>query len=273
MFSAGIRHKSIPSVLTLFAVLFFVRSSFGGTIGATAATPACAPVGVATTVTVTSATTDPSLIPSSVNLQSLDSSGRVVAILGNLHDDGLNGDAVAGDGIYTIQTTVYQTSPGSVTLRVSAALNGSLLRSFSPPMVINVVGQNIGINILSPANLLYTNLSPVTVTGSVGDPNAQVKVNGIPAPNNSGTFIATVPLIEGLNTLTAVATNSNGSATTASVQVTLDTTPPHITIVSPSDGSVTTAASVTVTGIANDVVKTVDVSLFPNVVRRRTVSI
>src|SRR5262249_53256501 len=157
-------------------------------------------------------------------------------------------------GIYSIQTTVYQTNPGNVTLRVSAGFKGSLLRSFSAPMAINVVGQSIGLNILSPTNLLYTNLSPITVTGSVGDAGAQVTVNGIQAPTTSGKFRATVPLVKGLNTLTAVAHNPKVSATTASVQVTLDTTPPHITIASPTGGSVTTAASVTVTGIANDVV-------------------
>jgi hypothetical protein len=225
-----------------------------GTIGTTTITPKAVVVGTATTVTVTSLITDPSVIPSSVVLQSLDSSGRVIAVLGNLHDDGLNGDAVAGDGIYTIQTSVYQTTPGSITLRVSAGFKGSLLRSFSSSQVVNITGTSIGISILSPANLLYTNFSPVTVRGTVGDPGAQVKVNGINAPVSAGQFVATVPLVEGLNTLTAVATNTNAMVTTASVQVTLDTTPPHLTIDSPADGVTTTATSITVTGTANDVV-------------------
>jgi hypothetical protein len=241
------------TLLVLLSVVPAERAS-AGTIGATSATPSSVSVGTATTVTVTSVITDPSLIPSSVVLQSLDSSGRVVALLGNLHDDGLNGDVAAGDGVFTLQTTIYQTAPGSVTLRVSAGFKGSLLRSFSSPMVVNITGTAIGINIVSPANLLYTNLTPVTVTGTVGDPNAQVNVNGINAPVGSGKFAVTVPLVEGLNTLTAVATNSNGLATSASVQVTLDTTPPHITVDSPGDGTTTTAAAVTVTGTANDVV-------------------
>jgi len=228
--------------------------TMAGTIGTTAVTPNGVAVGTATTVTVTALITDPSVIPSSVVLQSLDSRGRVIATLGNFHDDGLNGDAVAGDNIYTIQTPVYQTTPGSLTLRVSAGFKGSLLRSFSPPQVVHITGTSIGISILSPANLLYTNFTPVTVRGTVGDPGAQVKVNGINAPISAGQFVATVPLVEGLNTLTAVATNPNSVVTTASVQVTLDTTPPHLTIDSPADGATTTAASVTVTGTANDVV-------------------
>lgn len=108
--------------------------------------------------------------------------------------------------------------------------------------------------ITSPANLSITNLSPATVNGTVSDAAATVTVNGIAAPQSDGSFTIPVPLVEGLNVLTAVATNTSGVASTATVQVTLDTTPPHITIDSPADRSTTTAASVTVTGLANDVV-------------------
>lgn len=110
------------------------------------------------------------------------------------------------------------------------------------------------VTISAPANLSITNLSPATVNGTVGDPTASVTVNGIPAPESSGNFSIPVPLVEGLNTLAAVATNSSGVASTATVQVTLDTMPPHVTIVDPANGSTTTNSSITVTGLANDVV-------------------
>jgi hypothetical protein len=110
------------------------------------------------------------------------------------------------------------------------------------------------IAITSPVNLSVTNLSPVKVNGTVNDPAATVTVNGIAAPQSSGGFSIPVPLVEGLNTLTAVATNASGVASTATVQITLDTTPPHITIDSPAAGLVTTDSNVTVTGLANDVV-------------------
>ena len=61
--------------------------TMAGTIGTTAVTPNGVAVGTATTVTVTALITDPSVIPSSVVLQSLDSRGRVIATLGNFHDD------------------------------------------------------------------------------------------------------------------------------------------------------------------------------------------
>ncbi len=110
------------------------------------------------------------------------------------------------------------------------------------------------ITITSPANLSVTNLTPVTANGTVSDPTATVKINGISVPQSGGGFSIPVPLVEGLNILTAVATNATGVSSTATVQVTLDTTPPHITIASPANGSTVTDASVTVTGIANDVV-------------------
>jgi hypothetical protein len=249
-----LRRAKYSSIWAAVIAAIVAGRAYAGTIGATSATPTSAAVGTATTVTVTSLITDTSLIPSTVVLQSLDSNGRVIAILGNLHDDGLDGDAVAGDNIYTLQTTVYQTTPGNVTLRVSAGFKGSLLRGFSAPMVVSVTGPSIGINILSPANLLYTSISPVTVNGTVGDPAAKVTVNGVTAPVTSSQFSVQVPLVEGLNTLTAVANNSDGTTSTSSVQVTLDTTPPHVTIDSPTDGSTTTDAAVTVSGTANDVV-------------------
>ena len=238
----------------ILALLFTALPALAGTIGSTLVTPAATPAGTAAVVTVTSVISDASVIAGSVQLQSLDSTGRVIAITGNLHDDGLNGDAVANDGTYTLQTTVLQNTPGTLIFRVSAGFQGSLTRAFSSQLLVSVTGSSVALNILSPANLLYTSTSPVIVSGTVGDSSAAVKINGINAPVTGGQFQASVPLAEGLNTLTAVATNTGGAVSTASVQATLDTTPPHITIDSPQASGMTTAASVTVTGTANDIV-------------------
>jgi len=247
---------STSRLITLcsFGGILAALPAMAGTIGATAATPTSVATGMAATVTVTSVITDPTVIPASVQLQSLGANGTVTSIVGTLNDTGVNGDVKAGDGIYTIQTTVLQDKPGTLTYRVSAGFKGSLLRVFSNPVTVTVTGTSVAINILVPANLLYTNTSPVNVTGTVGDPSATVKINGISAPVTGGQFLATVPLVEGLNTLTAVATNTAEIVTTASVQVTLDTAPPHITIDSPQAGTTTTASTLTVTGTANDVV-------------------
>jgi len=246
-----LRWFSLPLLILLTVAS---RTTPAGTIGTTGMTPNSTPAGVAVTITVTSLITDPSLIPASVNLQRLDSSGRVVSVIGILHDDGQNGDAVAGDNVYTITTTVFENTPGTVNFRVSAGFKGSLLRSYSPLLAFQISGTPAGIAIVSPSNAAYLNLSPVTVNGTVGDPNAQVTINGVPAPVSGKTFVASVPLNEGPNTLTAVASNSNGTTSTANVVVTLDTTPPHVAIYSPADNSLTSDAATTVTGLVNDIV-------------------
>ena len=110
------------------------------------------------------------------------------------------------------------------------------------------------LRILSPTNLGITNLTPVTVNGTVSDTRATIALDGVPVAQSGGAFSTPVPLVEGLNLLTAVATNAAGVSTTATIEVTLDTTPPHVQINSPANGSVLTASSVSVTGLANDVV-------------------
>jgi hypothetical protein len=108
--------------------------------------------------------------------------------------------------------------------------------------------------ISAPANFSFTNTSPITVRGIVDNPDATVSINGIAAPLTSGSFSILVPFTEGSNTLTAVATSPGGNSSSASVSVTLDTTPPQVSIDAPSAGGVTTDPAVTVSGTVNDVV-------------------
>jgi hypothetical protein len=224
------------------------------TVASIAAVPATAPVGVATSVRVTVVITDSSVIAGSVVLQRIDAAGRVLATLGPLTDDGTNGDQVAGDRTFTAAPTVYELAPGLVRLRVSAAFSGRLTRVVSAPAGVDVQGTSQALAITEPANLAYVNVTPLQVRGTMGDPGATVVINGVPATTNNGTFTAQVPILEGTNTLTAVATNAAGTVTTASVQVTLDTAPPQVSINTPSVAFVTTQATVDVSGIVNDVV-------------------
>jgi hypothetical protein len=106
----------------------------------------------------------------------------------------------------------------------------------------------------SPANLSYLNLSPTTVTGTVDDAAATVTVNSIQAPVAGGQFSVTLPLAEGPNILTASATSVAGAVGTASITVTLDTTPPRVTVTTPPDKFVTSDDAISVAGIVNDIV-------------------
>ena len=106
----------------------------------------------------------------------------------------------------------------------------------------------------SPANLGYLNLSPTTVTGTVDDPTATLTINSIVTPVANGQFSVMLPLAEGPNIVTATATSAAGAVGTTSMEVTLDTTPPHVTITTPADKFVTTEAAISVVGNVNDIV-------------------
>jgi len=110
------------------------------------------------------------------------------------------------------------------------------------------------VTITSPANLSYLNISPTTVNGTVDDPTATVTVNSVSAAVVNGSFSVALPLAEGPNIVTASATSGAGAVGTSSIEVTLDTTPPHVTITSPPDQFVTTEPSISVAGNVNDIV-------------------
>lgn len=238
----------------VWVVLMLAAQPFAwaGTIGATSVNPSTTTPGVPLSVTVTSLISDPMVIPASVTLERL--SGGSIAVIGTLHDDGLNGDALAGDGIYSLITTILESAPTAARLRVSASFTGTTAKAYSAQVTVNVTGTSTSIKLVSPANNAYVNTTPATVSGTVGDRAALVNINGINAPVSNGNFVATVPLNEGPNTLTAVATNANGTTSTASTVVTLDTTPPHVAIYTPSNNTSTTDSLVTVTGMVNDIV-------------------
>jgi len=249
-------HRIGPlAVAILLLVTGATRLSASGGIAATTINPSAILVNAPTEVSITATITDASLIPGSVNLQRFDPIGRVFSVVSTMYDDGTHGDAVANDGIFTIRLSFNESSPFPVVLRVSAAFKGSLTRAFSNPFNLGVTGlPATSISIASPPNLSFVNASPVTVSGTVSDANAALKVNGVATVASGGRFSVSVPLLEGPNTITAVTTNSQGTSSTASVQVTLDTTPPKVTIDSPFNGYITADPTITVTGKVNDIV-------------------
>lgn len=249
------RFVPVTAAILLLLVTCATRLSASGDVGATTISPSAIPLNTPTQITVTATITDPSLISASVNLQRFDPIARVFRVVSTMYDDGTHGDAVANDGIYTIRLSFNEPAPFPVMLRVSAAFKGSLTRAFSNPFTLGITGlPATSITIASPPNLSFVNSSPITVSGTLSDANASLKVNGLAAVASGGRFSVSVPLLEGPNTITAVTINSQGTSNTASVQVTLDTTPPKITIDSPFSGYITTDSSITVTGKVNDIV-------------------
>ncbi len=150
-------------------------------IGAPTVTPDSLVVGVATPVTVTAVIADSAVVPGSVILQSVDANGHLIVILGNLHDDGANGDTVAGDHHYTIQTTLTEASATTVYLRVAARFPGSRHRRFSSVIVVPVLVSPAS-SPLYPGQQYPVGFNPVSV--AVADVNGDGRLDLITANNN-----------------------------------------------------------------------------------------
>jgi len=87
------------------------------------------------------------------------------------------------------------------------------------------------VNISSPADGYVATSSPVTVSGSINDivigtvnaNNATVQVNGVTATVSNNTFMAdAVPLVSGVNVITATAADQTGNTASNSINITLD---------------------------------------------------
>ncbi len=99
--------------------------------------PSSAIVNVPTTIVATILITDPLVIPSSVNLVKIDTTGRST-IVGTMHDDGLNGDAVSNDRVFSLQFSLLEASAVSLSYKASAIFRGRLTRVQSAAVAFNV---------------------------------------------------------------------------------------------------------------------------------------
>src|SRR5262249_21260519 len=115
--------------------------------------------------------------------------------------------------------------------------------------------QGPGITITSPTSLQLFSANPITITGTIDDPQATVSANGVNGTVSGNTFtISGVTLHETKSLLRVSATNAAGGTGTATVTVFLDTTPPQVHIDSPGDGAIVNTSQVTVMGNVNDLV-------------------
>lgn len=111
----------------------------------------------------------------------------------------------------------------------------------------------IAIAFTEPTAGATLNGATVRLAGTVSASAASVLVNGEVAAVSGGTFaIEEFPLHEGVLHLVAVATDSEGNTGTDVLTITVDTTPPTVTIQYPSPGSRVYGAQITVTGRVND---------------------
>ena len=116
------------------------------------------------------------------------------------------------------------------------------------------------IKITSHRQNQFINRSPVLISGSVNDPRARIVVNGISAAVEKNSFSARVNVLEGSNTITAVATDSFGNTGSDAVVIVVDTKPPVVEITAPSASSLVNTRLVTVTGMTDKNAASVTIS-------------
>jgi hypothetical protein len=129
---------------------------------------------------------------------------------------------VEGENLISVSATDGINDPGGTSVTV--------IRDTTAP----------GIEVLSPADGAVVGTSPVTVTVQVTDLTATaVDVAGqqFNLPAGGGTVVASVALTEGANAIAITATDAAGHTTPATVDVTLDTTAPMVTIDAPANGA------------------------------------
>jgi hypothetical protein len=111
--------------------------------GLPTADPAALNAGTSATVRVTNLITDDNVLPAGVNVVRVDAAGRNLSTLGQMRDDGTNGDLVAGDRVFSGNVAITGASAGPIRVRVSAAIRGVLLRANSPILNIDVLPPGI----------------------------------------------------------------------------------------------------------------------------------
>jgi hypothetical protein len=108
----------------------------------------------------------------------------------------------------------------------------------------------------SPLNLTGNVERPLTITGTTSKPVQSVTINQQQAVVSGTTFrFEKFFLHEGLNMLTAVATDDQGRVGTASIAVAVDQTAPILGVEAPLHNSITSANAIDVRGTVNDAVE------------------
>lgn len=155
---------------------------------------------------------------------------------------------VAEDGTFSAEIELVE---GENTIEAIATLEGLDPVSHSIKVTYTQPSPELSIEITSPENGAVVEASPITVTGTVSNAEAAVTVNDIVAEvAEDGTFSAEIDLVEGENTIDAVATIEGIDPVSASVTVTYTLPAPvlSIEITEPEDGAHVQKNPITVKG-------------------------
>jgi RHS repeat-associated protein len=131
-------------------------------------------------------------------------------------------------------------------VNTSGASNWSVVWNFTTAALPVLV-------VTQPVDNYITNITSVTVSGSVNDNSVTVKVNGL-LVNVAGdkSFITSVNLLQGNNAIIIVAKNVVGDSVSVIRNVKLDNISPVISITTPVDGFITNQSLVNISGTIQD---------------------
>ena len=129
----------LAAVTTIVALMFCVSDTNASSIVSVSIEPPKITAGTSELVTVAATITDSNLVLINLQLERVDDSGVATENLGNLLDDGLNGDLAAGDGVFTTELTITESSPGLIRLRVSASVENMYKPIFSEVFILEVI--------------------------------------------------------------------------------------------------------------------------------------
>ncbi|MCP5443668.1 MAG: hypothetical protein H6968_11595 [Chromatiaceae bacterium] len=119
------------------------------------------------------------------------------------------------------QTAIYASGvPAGVNFPIEAGV--AYLVSMHQDLSGFLLPVGLSVAIMSPADAAVVTSTPLTVTGTVsGVPPITVTVNGVAATVSGGEFSADIPLVSGLNLVTAEATDAGGGSIVDVISVTL----------------------------------------------------
>jgi hypothetical protein len=81
---------------------------------------------------------EPTLNPTTVRLERVDSSGKLLSTVGRLYDDGTHGDRTGGDKAFNGQFTLTETTVGRLYFRAGGAFRGNTVNAWSSSIALDI---------------------------------------------------------------------------------------------------------------------------------------
>ncbi|HEY0459611.1 MAG TPA: hypothetical protein VGC97_10775, partial [Pyrinomonadaceae bacterium] len=122
-------------------------------------------------------------------------------------------------------------------------------------VALNVTRDSISpvLTVEQPLDNSFYKTPTLTVSGTIADQTVtSVVINGVAAALSGNNFTANVSIIEGSNSITAIATDASGNSTQVVRQIVRDTIAPGLSIHEPLNETITANSTVPVTGTFSD---------------------